>query len=873
MNRIGRILAPILMTALLLAQLTVAVGSESPRSRGLPDFTFKAGSNRTVPVAPIFGDDVWFFITVQNIGDADYEGSYVIGFWLCWTGDPETSIGLTPVENDADMRDLPAGGSVEVNIVFRTLAVGPGDHTITVVVDDENLIEEGDEGNNLIDISYPIAPPDPIDVSIPAGKLTVDPPSPLAGDDIVVNATVLNGGPGTARFADVFLYFNDTEHSIGIHRVLTNISPSASASISVPFSTRGYAPGAYKILAFIHPAWSVDWMAPDNVPANNNATLSITLGKPEIDLRLDAFDISPARPRLGDTLEVGANITNIGTGSWVQVPVDIFLDGVVVLHRQVELPAGRAGRVNFSRDTSDLAERDHALRLKAANLDAELNFTLVFPKPDLAVQDMAWVPVLPAAGDVVTFRVKVANLGDLPSPECGIVIFAAGASSIQAASAALPGIEPGRFAWQNMSWNTTGTVPGELVVRAVVDPESTVAEDNRSNNALVRSMEFLGEADLALENLSIAPVSPRQGETVLFSVDARNLGSQRIGYANITLRVAGRIMDTEPLGPLAASGGTINSTRLEWVSLGFAPGSYAYELIAETGEGQGEAFRANNMMAGQLLLMPPLPRPDLLVGAIGALDRAVPSGRELTFVVTVENSGDGDANASAMAVSLETAAGGSVRFAPVALPPVKALGSVGMNVSVDTSTLAPGHYFLSLTLDYLNAVAEIDETNNHISWEQTILEATAAPSELRVTDIRIDGAVENDRTVVIRAVVGNTGDADATAVFVEFFIDGKLMATRTLDSVGRHGARNCTVDWTAATGQHTVKVTVSTKAGYGVAGQLPVTVPAGAAGGAGQTGALIVGTAIALLAMAALVIVVRRPGKPRPRDRSPAEEE
>jgi subtilase family serine protease len=866
---IGR-LTVLLVSIMFISPLaSVAATEEKGHARGLPDFAFKAGSNRTIPVVPVFGDDVWFFITVLNLGDADYEGSYVIGFWLCWTGDPETSIGLTPTENDADMRDLEAGGSVEVNLVFKTLALGPGNHTITVVVDDENLIAEGNETNNQIDIDYPIAPPDPMDLTIPTGGLSVEQPSPLAGDEVRVNATVLNNGPGFARYADVFFYMDDTNHSIANREILTNISASDSATASVMWSTRGLPPGTYTLMAFIHPVWAIDWMANDSDTSNNNATLLVTLGKPNVDIQLNSFAISPERPVLGDMLNVSINISNKGTGTWVEVPVNLSLDQIPVSHQQVELLKHDAAMIEVPLDTSDLAEREHTLRLVAVNLDTELNFTLAVLKPDLVPMEMTWLPVLPAAGDDVCVTVKVANLGAVASPECNITIYWTVQNSTSSVTARLPGILPGRWTRQNLTWDSAEISPGSHILRVMVDPEGSVAEENRSNNEMLCHVDFSGNVDLALGNLTISPPAPVQGETASFSVRTTNLGSLRLSEGNVTLRVGGRLVDIEALGAILA-GGSANST-LSWSTSGFALGSYNYELEASVTGGQGDDSPANNRLTGQLQLLPPAPRPDLMVAWTGVPVLGVRAGNALVFDVGVDNTGNKDANASSMAVSLETAAGGSFHFTNVSVPAVTAGSSIRVSVSVDTTALNPGKYGVNITLDYLNAIPEADETNNHVSREVMVLEAVAATPQLRVVNVRLSGSLEDGKTVVIRADVSNTGDADAAGVFVEFIIDGKVKATRTIDTIARNGTGTCALDWTVSKGQHTIRVVVSAKGSYGVAGQLPVTVSG--TDSAHQMGAVVLGTTIMLMALIATMLAVHRPRRPQTTETPRAEEE
>ena len=860
--------------ALLVLPAIQTGGSERGRQGALPDLTFMAGSNRTRPESPVMGDEVWLFVIVQNTGEADYEGIYVVGFWLVWTGDPETSTGLTPTENDADMRDLQSGGSVEVNLVFKTIAIGEGDHTITVVVDDENLIEESDEDNNVFTFDFNLPPPLPVDVSVPAGGLTIDPPSPLAGDSVTISATIANAGPGMARSVDTFLYLNDTDHPLSTGLLAANITPSSSGVVKAVWNTKGLSPGEYRILAFVHPAWSYAWMEPDTDLANNNATLSVSLGRPGVELRLDSFSVDPPRPQLGEDFTVGIGLTNTATRTVVEVTVMLFLDGEPLLIRPLELANFNSSRLSASFPTSELAEGDHILRLRAANLDQNLTLPVYVPRPDLAVVDMTWTPLVPNVGDIVNVSVKVANLGDLPSPECELALF--GSDGGKRAGAMMPQIRPGHFIWQVLDWNTSMTdLPGLWKFRAEADTGNTFDDFNRTNNSLEREIAIGGEIDLSVGNLTVAPAVIRKGDVAIFSVTVRGLGPWGSGAAGASLKVDGRLVDSGPVEAMFPPGHS--NLNLSWDTGGFAPGTYRYglEVAVSPGNGHGDGNADNNLLSGVVELLPPTALPDLVVDSIRLPDSPVRAGDRPELGIVVRNVGDRYAGPSSLVVEFSPPAGASIRLTrtPVAVPSVPDGGAVSVNFTANLSGVIPGLSALDVMVDSQNAVAESDETNNHLVQALTVMEPSDTRPELEFGDIRVEGTLEDGQTVVISAVVRNLGATAVPGAYVEISVDGKQVWASSLESLAGQGERTCTCQWTAERGIHTVKATVSAGGGRAVSGELSVAVSDPGSANAQQAGDFALGTLLMVLALAALVLAVRPARSDAPDGRKEPEEE
>jgi subtilase family serine protease len=242
---------------------------------------------------------------------------------------------------------------------------------------------------------------------------------------------------------------------------------------------------------------------------------------------------------------------------------------------------------------------------------------------------------------------------------------------------------------------------------------------------------------------------------------------------------------------------------------------------------------------------------------------AVRTAGILAFEVAVDNLGTGDAGASVMTVTLGDHSGRSLISASVLVPLVPAGGSAKVNVSLDTSAMDAGQYKMNIALDQQNNLSELDETNNGLAWNLTVLGTAQAPALLMVATVSVDGVLEDGNTVTITAPVANAGDSNLTGVLVEFFIDGKAVSTRTLDVVSGRTARLCSIHWTASGGRHTVSVAVSVNGEYGVPGQLPISVRYGAADDAGQAWAFALGAALMLMALAAIIIIVGRPKRPQ----------
>ncbi|WP_095976403.1 CARDB domain-containing protein [Melittangium boletus] len=178
--------------------------------------------------------------------------------------------------------------------------------------------------------------------------------------------------------------------------------------------------------------------------------------------------------------------------------------------------------------------------------------------PDLTVTAVTATPGSPIESDTITLTATVKNVGTKPSPATSVNLTVDGAA---AATAAVASLAAGA--------TTTVSAPigkksaGSYTIGAVVDPDSTVVEQNESNNAFSNPTKLtVSEApgpDLQVLSITPNPANPAIGTPVKFSVAVKNRGTTAVGAATVTrVAVGGSTLDTTT--PAVAAGATVTVT-------------------------------------------------------------------------------------------------------------------------------------------------------------------------------------------------------------------------------------------------------------------------------------------------------------------------
>jgi subtilase family serine protease len=735
----------------------------------MADLRVVSGSFSYAPANPTVGDEVLINVTVENVGDADCEAGFDVEYFLNDTDHP-----FKPGENEIEFPPLPKADTWNVSQWMGTNDLASGvNYTILIVVDFRNEVNESDESNNNLSANLSLGPRLYPELYIPPGGVSVWPSQPLVGDNVTINATVMNNGEKSAKFVDVFFFVNDTAHQIGTYQIIGPVNVSEAKKATIVWNTIGLSPGNYTVLVMVNPPWD-----------------------------------------------------------WNRMPERNFADN-----------------------------------------NASINVTLVIPQADLFLRNVTYLPQKPLVGQGVVVTGEVVNAGRGASELCNLSLFV-DFNSTQAASVPVPPLRPKESRGFVLSWNSSGISAALHRMRLIVDPDYVFMDSNQTNNSITWTMGFEGVVDLSLDNLTISPPSPRLGDTVHFSITVVNAGTLRCNSANLTLRMTGYEADRKQLMTLSAGGQM--SSSLKWSTAGLVAGSYDYEVSVAPGPGENDSEMGNNIIEGQLVVLPVPPMPDLLVSSV-TLVPAGPArnGDTIKVVVTVENAGDLDANGSFLDIKLETPNGGLINFtdSPMVVPAIPAGRSATVNVSRDTQNYRAGNYSLKVAVDFRGDLAESNESNNIFLMALNILEALPKLPKLGIEEPILEGRVEEGQKLNIFVVINNTGQADAMNVVVSFIIDGKLQGTAvSISVISKQSNRTAAWPWVPTAGKHTITVEVTAEGVSKSTLQRSVQVAAAPSG----SNPYILAAVIAIMALvvgAVLYLAIVKSRRPAPRIRLLQEED
>ena len=258
---------------------------------------------------------------------------------------------------------------------------------------------------------------------------------------------------------------------------------------------------------------------------DNNA-LSLRLqvdasGLPNLAVTGADLSFAPDPPVEGQPAAVSAVVRNTGTSAAAAFVVEFFAGDPDQGGRALgelavaELAAGSARTLTLS--VPSLGVRGALGLFAVVDGDGEVEESLEsdnrafrpfavlgFPDLVLAAADVALDPGYPRAGEPVTIRATVRNLGGQPSAATSLVV----SEELRGAATPIgtldvPAIHPGAAAELSLPWTPTAP-PGARVLALALDPESLVVEQDEGNNSVRRTV-VVQDADLYLTEPYFSP--------------------------------------------------------------------------------------------------------------------------------------------------------------------------------------------------------------------------------------------------------------------------------------------------------------------------------------------------------------------------------
>ncbi len=401
------------------------------------------------------GHEITFNINIENQGSLS-AGPSRITYYI-----DDNFIGY------ADIGQINAGDVVTEHLVWTAAA---GLHTIAIVADSTNQVDEIDEANNSKVITLP--PPDLL-----VQDVTWSPSDVSIGDTVTFSATFVNRGSSKTQVAQASYYVDGlSAGSLDI----PEIEPAASITGSFEWVAEA---GTHSIGITA----DTNNRVTESDETNNDKEITFSTMTP--DLTVEDVSWLMEFPLTSDDAAFAIIIKNQGSDTSGSSQLTYSIDESPALHKDIKpIPAGDSVTITLvsilesGPHTIDVTidPDDEIIELEESNNQKTLSFSTSIP--DLAIKSIAWTPLTALPGDTITITAKVENRGRSEAINPRLTLHIDG-SPLDYADIAE--IESGVTVTADFSW-TVEAGPHEISVFA--DLDKLIPESNETNNTMSRTL-------------------------------------------------------------------------------------------------------------------------------------------------------------------------------------------------------------------------------------------------------------------------------------------------------------------------------------------------------------------------------------------------
>ncbi len=329
-------------------------------------------------------------------------------------------------------------------------------------------------------------------------------------------------------------------------------------------------------------------------------------------------------------------------------------------------------------------------------------------------------------------------------------------------------------------------VPGDYWVIAQVDFTNAIAEANENNNVGISlSTTEVAGADVVASQVDAVGNFIFIGGQLQVSARISNTGGATTPPFYYAFHLSENELInslTDPLlgelGPITlAPGQSVQVMHTLDVPASLAPGMYYLGLIADSQSSVIEQFETNNIGRTQRKLDARAPAPDFTVSEIRLPINAA-AGESFVVARTMANAGNAPGGIDYQIYLSSDSTIDPMTDVPIGTGTV-ALSAFGEDVGVDRvhvpSTVAGGNYYVGYVLDPADATEELDEGNNRVASQGTLV---VLASQLVILTGDLPVAVLGTEYQVLFGAAGGTGG------YVWSIAGGTLPTGLTLDAGG-----------------------------------------------------------------------------------------
>ena len=296
-----------------------------------------------------------------------------------------------------------------------------------------------------------------------------------------------------------------------------------------------------------------------------------------------------------------------------------------------------------------------------------------------------------------------------------------------------------------------------------------------------------GSPDLIVDSITWSPDPQEIGGQTAFTVAIKNQGDASADSSRIAFFVDDDYSDYATIAAIAP-GKTLSYT-FSWRARG---GEHIVKAIADSDDSVAESNENNNEKSYAFSVL----APDLVVDSITWSPDKPSVGQQMTFIVTVKNTGNKRAGLSWVDFLIDGASRGQREGQ--ALEP-------GANYTVSYPwTAQPGQHILQGTADVLGQVTESNENNNDL----TKIYCTTPP-DLTISSITYTPATRTETSnITMTVAVKNQGQGASLGSWLSFYVDDKFMTSVYIDALAPGANATGYYNWQVGPDSHVFKAVI-----------------------------------------------------------------
>ncbi|MEW5759838.1 MAG: CARDB domain-containing protein [Candidatus Thermoplasmatota archaeon] len=338
------------------------------------------------------------------------------------------------------------------------------------------------------------------------------------------------------------------------------------------------------------------------------------------------------------------------------------------------------------------------------------------------------------------------------------------------------------------TWDTTNVSIGNHTIKAKI--RETYA---KTKNITILAIPQKLFPDIKIVDIYASPSEPEIGEIVKINVRLENVGLALADESELAIYIGNEIYFEKKIPKLEP---TEKYTAIfDWNTSNYLAITYTIRAYADFNNIVEESNETNNVIAFYVKLKGSV---DLIIYNLtfnieGIEVKNATIGKIVKLSASVRNIGTIESGNTNITFYIDGKIIGEKNIQILAVS-----GEITKDVNWDTSSYSVGKYKVKVVVDEKDFNKELNEENNFVEGEFTLLPAPGKP-DLTITNLTASNSKPKiGDKVQINVTVMNIGTENAYNVIVGFFVQTRKMSENRIDSILQNEKREIVFTWDTA---------------------------------------------------------------------------